>query len=391
MNHLFRVLLLLWFPLSVMSQHTMTIGERHTLQSSLLNEERTFWIYCPDNYHRTNYATTRYPVVYLLDGERNFLTQVTLQKVLASGLYRYMPEAIVVGIENTVRSRDLTPSKSVVEYEGKKLHENSGGAKPFLEFLTGELRPHIDSIYRTNGYNLLVGHSFGGLFAMHTLVHHTQSFNAYVAIDPSLWWDNRKIYDEAAKLWPKINAQGVNLYIAMAGDDFKAEDKLRHSQTIEEFCTRILPQDPENGLRSHWKYYPDEDHGTIFLPATFDALRFIFKGITLPVKQVPNNVTLIDETYQKLSAQTGHQFVPEETLIEGIGRYALSINNVQGALELFKYNLANYPQSANAHIALGDGLKAAGKKEEAAQMYRLAVTFDPSLGETVAKKLSSAK
>jgi len=52
--------------------------------------------------------------------------------------------------------------------------------------------PHIDSACKTAPYKLLIGHSFGALTVMNVLANHPKLFNAYIAIDPSMWYNKEK-------------------------------------------------------------------------------------------------------------------------------------------------------------------------------------------------------
>ncbi|QJD94769.1 alpha/beta hydrolase [Mucilaginibacter robiniae] len=106
---------------------------------------------------------------------------------------------IVVAITNTDRTRDLTPTNSLTEPGGKHNEEfkNSGGGEQFISFIEKELMPHVDSLYPTALYKVLIGHSFGALTVVKVLINHTKLFNAYVAIDPSMWWDQQKLLQQA--------------------------------------------------------------------------------------------------------------------------------------------------------------------------------------------------
>lgn len=342
------LLLLLLFPFTLLGQDIISIGEKHALHSNILNEERPYWVYLPLEYNDTQYAQAKYPVIYLLDGDTNFSLLVGIQQAFTRGMYNNMPECIIIGIPNTDRTRDMTPSKSLLKHNGKDMFINSGGAENFTSFLTKELKEKIESTYRTNGYNTLIGHSLGGLFVINTLIHHTNSYNAYIAIDPSLWWDQKKIYNEAEAIWKRKDFEHRSLYIAMAKDEDRPDDIQKHSKTIYDFCNTVLYSDADNNLNTAWKYYENENHGTILIPGMFDALRTIFNGIELPVKQIPNNPDLIEEYYNKLSERLGHTFIPDEILIDNIGKYALSIGKTENAVKIFEYNLKNYPDSPNA-------------------------------------------
>src|SRR3712207_3662198 len=113
-----------------------------------------------------------------------------------------MPEMIVVGISNTDRTRDLTPTRVA------RLPDNpnagfptSGGADKFLKFIETELIPMVESKYRTQPYRALAGHSLGGLFAVHTLVTKPELFNSYIAVSPSLQWDNYEEIDRVKEFF----------------------------------------------------------------------------------------------------------------------------------------------------------------------------------------------
>jgi len=83
----------------------ITIGEIVKVPSKVLGEERTLLISTPANYAR---SSERYPVLYLTDGDPNLLhTRGTIDFLVRPG---QMPDVILVGIRNTDRTRDLTPT-----------------------------------------------------------------------------------------------------------------------------------------------------------------------------------------------------------------------------------------------------------------------------------------
>ncbi len=77
--------------------------------------------------------------------------------------------------------------------------KTSGGGEKFLELIEKELMPHVDSLYPVEPYKILVGHSCGGLTVINTILNHPNMYKAYVAIDPSMWWDNQLLLKEADK------------------------------------------------------------------------------------------------------------------------------------------------------------------------------------------------
>ncbi len=140
-------------------ENKITIGERVRIHSKILNENRSILVYQPGEYLVKSY--NRYPVLYLLDGTMQFNYAAAIVKYLSE--MNRIPKMIVVGIENVDRTRDYTPyTKTVEEQES---YPTSGAADKFSLFIQKELVPFIDSLYRTQNYNILSGWSFGGLFA----------------------------------------------------------------------------------------------------------------------------------------------------------------------------------------------------------------------------------
>ncbi|MCB0278541.1 MAG: alpha/beta hydrolase, partial [Calditrichaeota bacterium] len=164
----------------------IVIGEQLNIYSETLKENRTLLIRTPANY--TTNASDKYPVLYLLDGASNFQhTVATLEFLIGQDR---VPEMLIVAITNTNRTRDLTPASSDDEMP---TYPATGGADLFLDFIEHELVPYVDKNYRTEPFKLIVGHSFGGLFAVHSLFSRPKLFNAYIAISPSLWWNKRDL------------------------------------------------------------------------------------------------------------------------------------------------------------------------------------------------------
>lgn len=127
----------------------------------------------------------KYKVIYLLDGNAFFSRFLNL--------YNYLPkeDILIVGIgydsplafDTTHRTKDYTPKVQGLEFQ------NGGGSFEFRQFIKTELLPYINTHYETSeDFQILFGHSFGGLFALDTLFNDTKLFSHYFIISPSLWW-----------------------------------------------------------------------------------------------------------------------------------------------------------------------------------------------------------
>lgn len=257
------------------SQEEICIGKKHNLFSSVLQEERQYWVHVPDDYQQD--TTQAYPVIYLLDGNAYFHSLVGISITAGSGRGEMMPSCIIVGILNTDRTRDLTPTASAAGRDGKVTPGETlkgGGADKFTEFLTGELRNTIGNHYRTNGQNLLIGHSYGGLFTLNMFLKHTGLFDKYLVLDPSLWWDAGKLSKEALTWVQGKDFTGKSLYVGVATK--KRTDRIDiHQATINYLLEEILPQ--ARNLNYYSKSFPEENHGTVVIPGIYDGIKQLFE------------------------------------------------------------------------------------------------------------------
>jgi len=249
-----------------------------TISSVVLNESRTVYIHCPKE--DTSGKGKRYPVLYLMDGESHFDMLAQYVDYLSRWDVNVIPEMIVVGIVNTKRTRDLTPTASIINYFGKpdtstiSWMKPSGGNEKFLQFIQTELVPYIDHNYNTAAYKIFAGHSFGGLAAINCMLTHPGMFDAYIAISPSFWWDNMYALRLADSVLEPISALNKKLFFSDANEG--VSDSSSFHTNVQQFDA-LLRRKALKGFDFAYKYYPTETHMTEPMPAYYDALRFIYK------------------------------------------------------------------------------------------------------------------
>ena len=262
--------------LPIQGQDSINIGTRHSLFSNILNEERMYWIYEPEK--QPGKEEKDYPVLYLLDGDVFFHSVVGFTRFFASSRVSSLPPCVVVAVLNTDRTRDLTPTPSAARRDGTVRsgdEPKGGGAEQFYRFLVEELRPAIEKEFPVGGQNMLVGHSFAGLFALHVLWNHPESFDTYMALDPSLWWDQGAFLKQAGTRGDKTVFDGKQLYVAFATRP-RTERNLIHFPLTDTFLDTVIPEMERCNLRVVSKKFPEETHGTIALPAIYDGLKCLF-------------------------------------------------------------------------------------------------------------------
>ena len=334
--------------------NNIVIGTRDSIWSPTLKEYRKFQVYTPPSYRDTSYLPQKYPVLYLLDGDAHFHSVTGLIQILGTGVNGTLvvPEMIVVAIPNTDRTRDLTPTHTDKDLQGKPQPglKTSGGMPNFLKFVKMELIPRIDSSYRTAPYRVFVGHSFGGIATIEALYTMPETFNAYVAIDPSLWWDNRVLLRQAKDVFSKPGLAGKVLYVGQANTLAAADttDNI-HFNSIVRF-NRILEEYNQSGLRYAYKYYPDDDHGSVPLIAEYDALRFIFAPYKLNRATALDRPAYVREHFAAVSAVLGYPALPPEGLVDFLGRLELAQDTAK-AIEFYQLNADLYPNSPRGYKA----------------------------------------
>ncbi|TPE60491.1 alpha/beta hydrolase [Sandaracinobacter neustonicus] len=143
-----------------------------------------------------------WPLILVLDGNAYFETMVSAVRTQAFvPAWTSMPEAVVVGIDQaggglfgSARTFDYTPAPLKSPDAAKP---TGGGADAFHAFLMRELLPQVSTDVRIDpARRMLFGHSLGGLFVLHTLFRHPESFFGYGASSPSIWWADRAILEE---------------------------------------------------------------------------------------------------------------------------------------------------------------------------------------------------
>jgi predicted alpha/beta superfamily hydrolase len=228
-----------------------------SINSSVLKQNRRISIFLP-----TNYTTGKksYPVLYVLDADGRDQHIVPTAKFLSNN--GKMPEAIIVGVFNIDRNHDFLPDSSKAAVTG-------GGADNFMKFFKQELIPYINNNYKTEGFNVLIGHSYGGLFAMHVLLNDPDLFDAYIAIDPSFWYKDKMQVKSAGVEFPKTKNWDKPVFITgREGGGMKDMGIDAMEEALKTFAPPAL----------RWKIaaYPNEDHGSVTFKSVYDGLRYIF-------------------------------------------------------------------------------------------------------------------
>ncbi len=346
----------------------LSLGEKRELHSNVLGEQREIIVGVPAGYEG---GDETHPVVYLLDGPSHFHHTTGAARFLARN--GRMPDVIVVAIPNTDRTRDLSPP---VHSDAVPARSSAGGADNFLEFISGELKPFIDENYRTRPYAILIGHSLGGLFANHALVHRPDVFNAYISISPSLWWDEQRLVAQADSAFDHIGDLVGDFYMTMGNEGgAMLGGALKFAGILE----AKAPED----FRWEFKLMEEESHGSVPHRSTYYGLEKIFEGWNLhdPVGlYVAGGLEAIDRHFARASARFGYERTPSTGILGPIGDKALEDGHPADAELVFSRLLERDPTLAPAHNGLAEAHALMGNRDLAIEYYQHALRIDPRNG-----------
>jgi len=339
-------------------QVAIAVNFQHAIKSQAVGEDRTILVRVPVNYERSQ---TRYPVIYMLDAHPPYnamMAGMVEQQVWGD----VMSDAIVVGIQNTNRTRDMTPTPGD--------RADGGGAEKFLRFIETEVIPFVEKNYRTEPYRIIAGHSLAGLFVIYTLTERPDLFNGYIAASPHLLWDKNYQVKRAEESFKKRSDWNKTLFVAL-GDEPGYMDSYNAFQ-------QLLKQSKPKNLDYEFRLFKDENHGSVVLPAYYAGLRKIYAGWAPPANAA---VADFESHFRNLSKRYGYTILVPEAVMNRIGYLLLRDGKNAEALEVFKKNVASYPRSANVYDSLAEAYEKNGEKNKARENYEKAWKMAEQNGE----------
>lgn len=246
----------------------ITIGTSHILHSTTLGDERQINIWTPADYGSAENANRRYNVLYVLDGalDQDFQHIAGLGHLGALS-WTYEP-LIIVGIQTKDRRAELTRRPQDARHAAE--FPQAGGARRFQDFIAAEVIPFIDANYRTGEGRALMGESLAGLFVVDTFLHRPQLFRDYIAISPSLWWDDQHFARDGGHDLEGRAPSNTRLYLAIANEGGATQAGMNR-------FLALLEAAPHGSVT--WRYSDrsaTETHATIYHGAALDALRWLY-------------------------------------------------------------------------------------------------------------------
>ncbi len=270
----------------------ITIEPDTTIVSKIMGKDYLLYLSLPKDYSVKN--TIKYPVLYVLDGSSSLAiiksTQESIDVVAA------LEDVIVVGISSGLdnvslainRTNDYTTSKDSTwdrQYEKDtakyyKLDYNallgeiqSGGAETFLQCITTEIIPHIDSHYKTTNDRGITGHSLGGLFTAWCFINTKGIFTRYGINSPSLWWKNDEVISQAETFFRKhktLDIPETKIFISVG-----QKEPSNMITVMEKFSALIVPKAYKNVTVTKQKFI-GKSHLSVIDPSLRRTLSVLY-------------------------------------------------------------------------------------------------------------------
>jgi predicted alpha/beta superfamily hydrolase len=218
--------------------------------------------------------TNGYPVVYLIDGNLHFGIAVDTMRIQAC--WPDTRDAVIVGIGYqtdrladalSLRMDDLTtplrePMASTPWYRKMPPPPNGyGKVDDYLRMLDEEVKPRVAEVVSVDaGDQTLMGHSLGGLTTLHALFRRTASFQHFVAIAPSIWFNDREVLEHEAGFVERVRSGEATARALISVGELESTlrypsvgaDKLpagkEDFQQMVDYC-RMVPNAQELGAR----------------------------------------------------------------------------------------------------------------------------------------------
>lgn len=343
---------------------TIPARNEHTLvlSSAILREQRTIWVHLPPDYHPAD--KQQYPVIYLLDGQVHFNYVSGMVEYLSSYDVNRMPKAIVVGIIQENRGKDLIikhPQTDSTALEGT-------GAALFLRFIREELVPYVDKQFNTAPYRILVGHSLAGLFAFYAKQEAPTLFQATVLLSPAIGGVDEYLTNRFNTFLRQHPASKDKYFITIGNEN------TRQVQTLANILQTAAPKN----VQWHYQPYPDENHFSVTYKGIYDALKFIYTPWFFDYYGKTNlTYNEITQRFNQLSTEYGYPVTPPETFVNNIGYRQLRSGNFNEAIDIFRHNIDNFPASYNAYDSMGEAYMLKGDTATAIRYYEKSLELNP--------------
>ncbi|TWI15577.1 hypothetical protein [Sphingobacterium siyangense] len=155
------------------------------------------------------------------------------------------------------------------------------------------------------------------------------------------------------------------------------EDK-RHYQWGNQFY-KLLKENKSPDLKVDFRYFEDEKHLTVTIPATYYGLRYLFEPYEIDINEVTKDPDILVNYSAKIKKELFFDTKPDQSFVNTIGYVALYDRELPDiAISIFELNTKNYPQSINVWDSLAEAYTVRGYMDKAKKCYEKILTLSPT-------------
>lgn len=295
------------------SKDKIIIGERLSLSSTILDEDRDVLISLPLNYKRNIHS---YPIIVVLDAE--YLFEITNAIVKIKTSRNEMPESIIVGIPNNTGKRS-DMALELTKNDGRKFFGDNGGkSKAYLDFFKKELFPFLEKNYRVNSSKTIIGMSptFGPV--LEAFWNEPDMFSAYIILAAELslkTTSNKTVAEQILASFQDSLHPKTSIYIGKAGEDMKRRPKEEAETFIK--LNRALDSTANSKINYKVEILENENHYGMSITGIQRGLETIYpiNLWNIPYMDFWNSKKPANEMesfYDNLSELYGFEIIPLE-------------------------------------------------------------------------------
>jgi tetratricopeptide (TPR) repeat protein len=191
-------------------------------------------------------------------------------------------------------------------------------------------------------------------------------FNSYIAVSPSLQWENGEALKRAEAFLKNQKEIKVSLFVSIGNEPGAI------GESFDSF-KELLSKTNIKGFGWQAERMADEDHGSVVLRSHYAGLRKVYEGWQ-PARDLKSGAIVgglkgADAHYKKLSEKFGYTIPVPENLINQMGYQFLFDGKPDEAIAVFKANVERYPESANVYDSLAEAYERGGRIDLAEPLY----------------------
>jgi predicted alpha/beta superfamily hydrolase len=325
-----------------LASEPIVIGQTLTIDSKILMKKASINIRLPVSY--TALKQKRYPVYFKLGTDEGFAGTAGTLHELSHNQEDPMPETIFVSLSTET-------AVSIIE-RGVK-------SEDFINFLEIDVIPYVDKHYRTQPFRTLASGERFGMAPLYGLIHKPDLFQAYIMMSPWIT-DESGLVDEFETFLKSHKDISAFLWLSVTGES-------REAQNYQEVISLLQQHAPQN---LEWKSAKFDRYVSPLSSALVSVFADRYLASNSPV--ISAGAESIKNYYQQLSENKYGYAISSENAIRDLGIAMYNKEKIKKAIEIFKINIKDYPDSPHVYAVMASALTEDGDLTGALAMRKIA-------------------